>query len=296
MEGIINFFKPEGMTSHDAVYLFRRLLVMKKVGHTGTLDPMATGVLPICIGKGTKVSDYLSNVDKEYIAEMTLGVKTDTQDSTGKVIETSLKEVSKDEIISCFEGYIGDIEQTPPMFSAKKINGKKLYDLARKGIEVQRKKNKITIKKLEIINIIDNKRVIFKVLCSKGTYVRTLCNDIGEDLGTYGHMSYLLRSRVADYDVNSALGMETLKSMTKDELVRIIQPLDSALTHLPEMQLDSSFFKPLSNGVKLEIDNTDNLVYNNPIRVYVGGVFLGIGKVYTDNDKVILKMEKVFNG
>lgn len=269
---------------------------MKKVGHTGTLDPMATGVLPICIGKGTKVSDYLSNVDKEYIAEMTLGVKTDTQDSTGKVIETSLKKVSKDEIISCFEGYIGDIEQTPPMFSAKKINGKKLYDLARKGIEVQRKKNKITIKKLEIINIIDNKRVIFKVLCSKGTYVRTLCNDIGEDLGTYGHMSYLLRSRVADYDVNSALGMETLKSMTKDELVRIILPLDSALTHLPEMQLDSSFFKPLSNGVKLEIDNVDNLVYNNPIRVYVGGVFLGIGKVYTDNDKVILKMEKVFNG
>lgn len=296
MEGIINFFKPEGMTSHDAVYLFRRLLGMKKVGHTGTLDPMATGVLPICIGKGTKVSDYLSNVDKEYIAEMTLGVKTDTQDSTGKVIETSLKKVSKDEIISCFEGYIGDIEQTPPMFSAKKINGKKLYDLARKGIEVQRKKNKITIKKLEIINIIDNKRVIFKVLCSKGTYVRTLCNDIGEDLGTYGHMSYLLRSRVADYDVNSALGMETLKSMTKDELVRIILPLDSALTHLPEMQLDSSFFKQLSNGVKLEIDNVDNLVYNNPIRVYVGGVFLGIGKVYTDNDKVILKMEKVFNG
>lgn len=296
MDGIINFFKPEGMTSHDAVYFFRRLLKTKKVGHTGTLDPMATGVLPICIGKGTKVSDYLSSVDKEYIAELTLGTSTDTQDSSGKIIEMSSIDVSEEEIITCIDKYVGEIEQLPPMFSAKKINGKKLYDLARKGIEVERKKNKIHIKSIDILKITNNRKILIKVLCSKGTYIRTLCNDIGNDLGTYGHMSYLIRTRVADYSVSNAYGMDTLKSMEAEDLAKIIQPLDSALSHLPNIELDESYLKPLSNGVKIKLIITKDLVYNTSICVYVGGVFLGIGKIIRVDEDAILKMEKVFNG
>lgn len=294
MDGIINFFKPEGMTSHDAVYFFRKLLKTKKIGHTGTLDPMATGVLPICIEKGTKVSDYLSSVDKEYIAELTLGTMTDTQDSTGAIIKTSNIEVTQKDIVDTINSYVGEILQLPPMYSAKKINGRKLYDLARKGIEVERKPNKINIRSIEILKITNNNKILFKVLCSKGTYIRTLCNDIGEDLGTYGHMSYLLRSRVADYNVEASYGIDTLRSMEIEDVYKLIQPVDSALSHLNKLDFNSNYLKPLSNGVKIEIQKNDGLMYNTPIRIYVDSDFLGIGKIYTDNDYIMLKMEKVF--
>jgi tRNA pseudouridine55 synthase len=293
MDGIINFFKPAGMTSHDAVAYFRRLLGTRKVGHTGTLDPMATGVLPICIGKGTKVSEYLLGVDKEYIAELTLGTSSDTQDSTGTVVNSSDKIVSKEQIEDAFDSFRGEIDQIPPMYSAKKIGGKKLYELARDGIEVERKSRRINIKEIKILQNQDNRRVTFYTRCSKGTYIRTICNDIGERLGTYGHMSYLLRVGVGAFTIEDSYGMDTLDKMDKDTLNKIIQPIDNAIMFMGSINLEDSYYKPLTNGVRVELSGELSLASNKLYRVYVSDKFIGIGKIIGENNRKTLKMEKV---
>jgi len=293
MNGIINFFKPAGMTSHDAVAYFRRLLGTKKVGHTGTLDPMATGVLPICVGKGTKVSEYLLGVDKEYIAELTLGTSSDTQDSTGSVINSSDKVVENDQIENAFHSFQGEIDQIPPMYSAKKIGGKKLYELARSGIEVERKPRRINIKEIRILNNQDNRKIIFYTKCSKGTYIRTICNDIGDLLGTYGHMSYLLRVGVGTFRVEDSYGMDTLNEMDKEGLLSIIQPIDNAIQFMDGINLDSKFYKPLTNGVRIELDKNLKVDTDKLHRIYVSDEFIGIGSILEENGRKTLKMEKV---
>ena len=293
MNGIINFFKPAGMTSHDAVAYFRRLLGTKKVGHTGTLDPMATGVLPICVGKGTKVSEYLLGVDKEYIAELTLGTSSDTQDSTGSVINTSDKVVDNDQIENAFHSFQGEIDQIPPMYSAKKIGGKKLYELARSGIEVERKPRRINIKEIRILNNQDNRKIIFYTKCSKGTYIRTICNDIGDLLGTYGHLSYLLRVGVGTFRVEDSYGMDTLNEMDKEGLLSIIQPIDNAIQFMDGINLDSKFYKPLTNGVRIELDKNLKVDTDKLHRIYVSDEFIGIGSILEENGRKTLKMEKV---
>ncbi|HZH93593.1 MAG TPA: tRNA pseudouridine(55) synthase TruB [Tissierellaceae bacterium] len=293
MNGIINFFKPAGMTSHDAVAYFRRLLGTKKVGHTGTLDPMATGVLPICVGKGTKVSEYLLGVDKEYIAELTLGTSSDTQDSTGSVINSSDKVVDNDQIENAFHSFQGEIDQIPPMYSAKKIGGKKLYELARSGIEVERKPRRINIKEIRILNNQDNRKIIFYTKCSKGTYIRTICNDIGDLLGTYGHMSYLLRVGVGTFRVEDSYGMDTLNEMDKEGLLSIIQPIDNAIQFMDGINLDSKFYKPLTNGVRIELDKNLKVDTDKLHRIYVSDEFIGIGSILEENGRKTLKMEKV---
>jgi tRNA pseudouridine55 synthase len=293
MNGIINFFKPAGMTSHDAVAYFRRLLGTKKVGHTGTLDPMATGVLPICVGKGTKVSEYLLGVDKEYIAELTLGTSSDTQDSKGSVINTSDKVVDNDQIENAFHSFQGEIDQIPPMYSAKKIGGKKLYELARSGIEVERKPRRINIKEIRILNNQDNRKIIFYTKCSKGTYIRTICNDIGDLLGTYGHMSYLLRVGVGTFRVEDSYGMDTLNEMDKEGLLSIIQPIDNAIQFMDGINLDSKFYKPLTNGVRIELDKNLKVDTDKLHRIYVSDEFIGIGSILEENGRKTLKMEKV---
>ncbi|WP_409227482.1 tRNA pseudouridine(55) synthase TruB [Gudongella sp. SC589] len=293
MNGIINFFKPAGMTSHDAVAYFRRLLGTKKVGHTGTLDPMATGVLPICVGKGTKVSEYLLGVDKEYIAELTLGTSSDTQDRTGTVINSSDEIVSETQIKQVFESFRGEIYQVPPMYSAKKIGGRKLYDLARNGIEVEREPRKINIKDIRILHNQDNRKITFYTRCSKGTYIRTICNDIGELLGTYGHMSYLLRVGVGDFKIEDSYGMDTLNEMDKDALVNIIQPMDNAILFMDSVNLDDRYYKPLTNGVRVELNKKLEVDTNKLHRIYVSNEFIGIGNIIEENDRKTLKMEKV---
>lgn len=293
MDGIINFFKPAGMTSHDAVSYFRRLLGTKKVGHTGTLDPMATGVLPICIGKGTKVSEYLLEVDKEYIGELTLGVATDTQDSTGRITLSSDKITSAKEIERAINSFKGKIKQIPPMYSAKKIGGKKLYDLAREGIEVQREPRDIDIKDIKILHNLNNEKIVFYTKSSKGTYIRTICNDIGEKLVTYGHMSYLLRVGVGSFKLEDSYGIETLNHMGREEVIKIIQPMDNAILHMKEVHMDSIYYKPLTNGVKVKIDKNLEIPTYELTRVYVLDRFIGIGKIILENDRIMLKMEKV---
>lgn len=294
MNGIINFNKPKGMTSHDAVNFFRKLLNTKKVGHTGTLDPNATGVLPICIGKATKVSQYLVDANKEYIGELTLGCETDTQDGDGKILNFSNKLVNEDEILNSFNKFKGNISQIPPMYSALKYKGKKLYELAREGKVVERKPRNITIYELNVMEIKDNKKIRFYVKCSRGTYIRTLCHDIGIDLGTYGYMSDLTRVGVGDFKIKESLNMEYLSSLNREELDNIILPIDKALKDFNKIVVSAKLHNKIKNGAVVPIEDKVNFNGDDKLRVYCNNEFIGIGRViYKDNLKS-LKMDKVF--
>ena len=220
MDGIIIVNKPAGWTSFDVVAKIRNLTRIKKVGHSGTLDPMATGVLPIFLGKATKSIPYFLNGDKGYSSDMVLGVKTDTGDADGKVIMTNDKcQMSNEGVIQIFNKYIGEIMQTPPMYSAVKINGERLYKLARKGIEVKREPRKIQIYDLRITHgdtpIASGGRITFSVICSKGTYIRQLAMDIGDDLGCGAHLSRLVRTYSHPFHLSQAHEMDAIVTLAK---------------------------------------------------------------------------------
>ncbi len=293
MNGIINFYKPKGMTSHGAVSFFRKLLNIKRIGHTGTLDPNAEGVLPICIGKATRVSEYLLSADKEYLGELTLGKATDTQDGDGETIKESFKKVSEEEIRTIFNNYKGDILQVPPMYSALKQNGKKLYELAREGKTVERAARPITIYELEIKNIDNNRKIEFLARCSKGTYIRTLCNDIGEDLGTFGYMSNLLRVSVGPFKIKNSYRKEDLEKMSISQLEKILLPIDFALMDFESIVIKDDLYKRLVNGVKIEIEN-NKIDLETILRVYSNNEFIGLGNIIEKNGISLLKMKKVF--
>ncbi len=293
MNGVINFFKPKGMTSHDAVGLLRKTLKTKKIGHTGTLDPNASGVLPLCIGKGTRIAEYLLDSNKEYIGELTLGYRTDTQDIDGKIISSSDKIVGEEDIITAMSRYTGDISQLPPMYSALKHKGKKLYELAREGKTVERNPRNITVYEQKILNIEDCRKVIFYTKCSRGTYIRTLCDDIGIDLGTYGYMSYLLRVGVGSFKIEDSYSIEYIKTLNSEEISKIIIPMDKALGHLEQFIVPEELYHKLINGVVLQINLMDESKANKLLRVYCKDMFIGIGKISSSDSKFYLKMEKV---
>lgn len=209
--GIINVYKERGYTSFDVVAKLRGICGQKKIGHTGTLDPEAEGVLPVCLGNATKVCDMLTDRDKEYRAVMLLGIDTDTQDTTGEVLARGdVSGIAEEQIRRTIRSFEGEIEQIPPMYSALKVNGQKLCDLARKGQVVERKPRRITIYDISV-NEIAAPRVTMTVKCSKGTYIRTLCHDIGEQLGCYGTLEYLLRTKAAGYCLEDALRLSELQ-------------------------------------------------------------------------------------
>lgn len=294
MNGIINFHKPKGMTSHDAVYYFRRLLKMKKIGHTGTLDPDATGVLPICIGKGTRVSEYLLNADKEYIGCLILGSETDTQDSSGEVLFSSHVTVSEEDIFNSFNKFKGRLSQIPPMYSAVRHKGRKLYELAREGKVVERKPRDINIYELKILSVENNNRkIVFYTKCSRGTYIRTLCNDIGRDLGTYGHMGDLKRVGVGEFKIDDSLSMDYLNDLTIDEVKKHIMPIDAALDCLDKIEINKTYYKQITNGVLVPIDFKD-IDNDSNYRVYCDDIFIGIGKIIIKDNEQFVKMDKVF--
>ena len=293
MDGVINFFKPKGMTSHDAVSFLRRTLKTKRIGHTGTLDPEVSGVLPLCVEKGTRIAEYLLDIDKEYIAEATLGIKTDTQDLEGKVIGVSEKIVTENDIITTMSNYIGNIDQIPPMYSALKHQGKKLYELAREGIVVERKPRNITIYNQEILNIEDNKKILFYTKCSKGTYIRTLCEDIGEDLGTYAYMSYLIRVGVGNFKIENAYSMDYISSLKPEEISKIITPMDEALNHFDKLILPDELFSKIINGVMVTIDFDEIYELERLYKIYCDNKFIGIGRIILKDSIKYLKMNKV---
>ena len=293
MNGVINLFKPRGMTSHDAVNILRKILKTKKIGHTGTLDPNASGVLPLCIGKGTRIAEYLLDSDKEYVGELTLGYRTDTQDIDGKIISSSNKIVNEEDIIGAMSRYTGDLSQLPPMYSALKHKGKKLYELAREGKTVERTPRNIKIYEQKILNIEECRKIIFYTKCSRGTYIRTLCDDIGLDLGTFGYMSYLLRVGVGSFKIENSYSIEYIKTLNSEEISKIIIPMDKALSHLEMFTVPENFYDKLVNGVILEINLIDDSKVDKLLRVYCKDIFIGIGKICNTDSKLHLKMDKV---
>jgi len=296
MNGIINVLKPSDMTSHDVVAFIRRTLNIKKVGHTGTLDPNAAGILPICVGKATKISQYLIEKKKSYRGELTLGSETDTQDSYGTIINESNISISTEDIIEAFNNFKGKIKQIPPMYSAVKINGKKLYELAREGKEIERKSRDVEIFKLSIIKIKD-KKVLFDVECSKGTYVRTLCHDIGRYLESFGHMSFLLRTKVDRFSLEDALTLEEIKNYAAmNQINKVLIPTDYALYQYKSLLIDSVNEKVALNGGKIllsKITDQEDYYTEERIKIYCRDVFLGIGRDYMHNEYKYMKMEKV---
>ncbi|SCG83400.1 tRNA pseudouridine synthase B [Proteiniborus sp. DW1] len=300
MNGIINVLKPPGMTSHDIVNFIRKKLKIKRVGHTGTLDPNAAGVLPICIGKATRVVQYFDDFSKSYRAELTLGYETDTQDKYGEIINRkAIPDITSDELEQVFNEFKGKIQQIPPMYSALKHNGKKLYELAREGKTVERKPREIIIHNISIIKNYDNKRVLFDVECSKGTYIRTLCNDIGKRLGSLGCMTFLVRTQVGDFKIENAYTIEEIEEyISNGRLSSIMMPLDSVLKHHKLVKLDQKFYDILKNGGKIKLSD-HNYKFNSEshrgeIRVYCDDIFIGMGLVEETAEGTILKMDKVF--
>lgn len=271
MNGIINVYKEEDFTSFDVVAKLRGILKQKKIGHTGTLDPKAQGVLPVCLGKSTKVCDLLTDKDKVYETVMLLGVTTDTQDMTGTILSTGEVTCSEDDVQDAIMHFVGDYDQIPPMYSALKVNGQKLCNLARAGIEVERKARPVHIFEIEIVSIA-LPRVTMRVHCSKGTYIRTLCQDIGDNLGCGASMESLLRTRVADFTIEHAYRLAEIEEAVKNGTIdTIIAPTDSVFLKYPGVTILQEYEKLLYNGNRLPILACEEWKEEwqvQPVRVY----------------------------
>lgn len=270
--GILNVYKEKGFTSHDVVAKLRGILKQKKIGHTGTLDPDAEGVLPICLGKGTKLCDMLEDKDKTYRAVLLLGQSTDTQDTSGKILEERPVQCSETQVKEAILSFEGDYDQIPPMYSALKVNGKKLYELAREGKVIDREPRKIKIYHIEIEEI-NLPRVTINVSCSKGTYIRTLCNDIGEKLGCLGCMEKLLRTKANGLDIKDSLKLSEVEELRDNETLeeRII-PVDYMFRAYPIVIIDDKFNKLIYNGNQFKKECIKNLheieSNSSKVRVY----------------------------
>ncbi|MDO4479094.1 MAG: tRNA pseudouridine(55) synthase TruB [Lachnospiraceae bacterium] len=290
--GIIIVNKAPGMTSFDVVYHIRKLYNMKKVGHTGTLDPDAVGVLPICLGKGTKVVDLLTNETKTYRAVMRLGITTDTQDTSGTILTKRPVNVTEEQVRSALEALMGDQMQLPPMYSAIKINGQKLVDLARKGIEVERKPRKVHFSELKIHSI-DLPEVTFEVTCSKGAYIRTLCHDAGEALGCGAAMAHLTRTRVGSFSLENAVSLDELREMTPEEREARLMPVDSVFSKMPRLNAAHAAEDKLllnGRGIRHPLSKDNDGV---EFRVYTStGDFIGIYRYEAAEQKI--KLVKFF--
>lgn len=238
--GILNINKPEGWTSQDVVAKLRGRLHIRRVGHTGTLDPMATGVLPVCFGKATRIIEYYDDDFKTYEAEMKLGMVTDTLDITGTVLETKPVDVSEEDVIQAIDSFRGWITQIPPKYSALKVNGKPLYKYAREGVEVEIKSRKIYVADIQPVEVnLRENRILFRVTCSKGTYIRTICDDIGKKLGCGGTMTALQRTQSGCFRVEDARTLPEILEMTDEELERCVIPMDETLVRLGRIELKS---------------------------------------------------------
>lgn len=289
INGIIIVNKDKGFTSHDVVNVIRKIYSIRKVGHTGTLDPDATGVLPVCIGKATKLADMLTFSDKSYVARVRLGLTTDTQDISGEVLTEGEVNVSKEKLLEAVAKHTGEIEQIPPMYSALKVNGQKLCDLARKGVEVERKPRKINIYSAEVSDF-DGTEFCLSVHCSKGTYIRTLCHDIGQLLGCGAVMTELQRTQSSCFSLENAHTLDELKAMSDEELVSALMPIDSVFENYEAMYIDDNVKKRLCNGALCYV-KADVGTY----RIYdKDGVFLCVAEVREEDNKKLIKSVKTF--
>lgn len=297
MDGILNIYKEQGFTSHDVVAKLRGICKQKKIGHTGTLDPDAVGVLPVCLGKATKVCDLLTDKDKTYEAVLQLGVVTDTQDMSGEILSKKEVSVSRDEIEEAVMSFVGEYDQIPPMYSALKVNGKKLYELAREGKVVERKARRITIYDIQISEInMEQKTVTMTVSCSKGTYIRTLCHDIGEKLGCGGAMATLKRTKVSSFMIEDSLTLSEVEELVKaDAIEEHLVKVDAMFSNLLAVTVSKKYQKYVDNGNKIEISFLTEPIRTSPnqeFRLYDEEQrFVGI---FEAENRKTLKPKKMF--
>jgi tRNA pseudouridine55 synthase len=299
MNGIINIYKEQGYTSHDVVAKLRGILRMKKIGHTGTLDPDAVGVLPVCTGRATKLCGMITDWGKTYEAVMLLGTRTDTQDISGNILSQTEVNVTKIQIMDVIGSFTGEYDQIPPMYSALKHNGKKLYELARQGIEIERKPRRVNIKSILIndINLEDNdKTVTFTVECSKGTYIRTLCEDIGNRLGCGACMQSLKRTRVGSFSIDNSYTLSQIEQMVQaGKTDEILTPIDEMFSDSRKIIISQEYDKLLYNGNKLpynSIQGKNDVQHNEDeqVRVYdKNDEFIGVYR-FERNEFVPVKM------
>lgn len=278
MNGVLNIFKPKGMSSFDAVRVVKKVARTGKAGHTGTLDPEATGVLPICIGRATKIIDYIMDSEKVYEVTLKLGIRTTTYDLEGEVLEErDPSHLTEEEILNSINSFKGEYSQIPPMYSALKQNGVRLYELARKGIEVERKGRLINIHNLEDIKI-NNPYISMKVTCSKGTYIRSLCYDIGEKLGVFATMTQLNRAKTSVFSQEKSININEL---TKENINDYILSMEEALEKYDKIVVNKKYVKLLVNGVRVADGRftKDKVINNKLYRVYDDeNNFIGLGE------------------
>ena len=272
IHGVINVYKEQGFTSHDVVAKLRGIVGQKKIGHTGTLDPDAVGVLPVCLGRATKLCDMLTDKDKVYEAVMLLGVETDTQDTTGQILKSSeTDELTEEQVRAAVLDFVGDYNQVPPMYSALKINGKKLYELAREGKTVERAARRVQIFDIEILSIA-LPRVTMKVHCSKGTYIRTLCHDIGQKLGCGACMEKLTRTKVSRFEIKDSLTLAQIEVLKKeDRLSEILIPIDQMFADYPSIIVSGEAARLAYNGNGIkdrDVRKDENILDEAYVRVY----------------------------
>lgn len=290
IHGILNIYKKKGYTSHDVVAKLRGITGQRKIGHTGTLDPEAEGVLPVCLGRATKVCDLLTDRDKTYEAVLFLGIRTDTQDVTGTVTDRGdVQGITREMVEQAAHKYVGEYDQIPPMYSALKVNGKKLYELAREGKTIERKARRVRIYELEILEEA-LPRVRLRVRCSKGTYIRTLCDDIGADLGCYGCMEALLRTNVGPFALEEACRLEEVASALKTgELGKMLCPIDRLFAEYPAVRVKEGWEKLAynGNGLKRSMTDGDREIKDGAcVRLYdVGGNFLALYRYHREAEE-----------
>lgn len=296
IHGVLNVYKEAGFTSHDVVAKLRGIVKQKKIGHTGTLDPDATGVLPVCLGKATRLCDMLTDETKTYETVLLLGQSTDTQDIGGTVLKRAEPETKPEKIRSCIQKFIGEYQQIPPMYSALKVNGKKLYELAREGIEVERKPRRVQFHEIEILKI-EPPNVWMRVTCSKGTYIRTLCHDIGEALGCHGCMAKLVRTRVGRFELSESKKLSEIEAYVKNqELDKLLVPVDAMFSGYPYIMVKPEADLLVYNGnpLKESMLAAEKVAEDSgKIRIYTSsGEFVGIYQY--DITRKIWKPEKMF--
>jgi tRNA pseudouridine55 synthase len=295
--GIINIIKPPNMTSFDVIGILRKLTKIKKIGHTGTLDPLAVGVLTVCIGKYTKLIELMVEKNKNYRVEMKLGERTTSLDSEGEVISVNNTDnIEKDDIIKCFNEFTGSIKQKPPMYSAVKVKGKKLYELARKGITIDREYRNVNINKIELVNI-ENDYIMFDVECSKGTYIRTLCDDIGLKLGCGAYMSFLLRTKAGDFSIEESHTLEEINNAIKDnKFNELLVDIEYIFKDRKKAYININDEKKFKNGglINYSIENISNENKKNLPVFNDKREFIGLGEYIFRNNEFYLKPRKVF--
>ncbi|MEA4852718.1 MAG: tRNA pseudouridine(55) synthase TruB [Christensenella sp.] len=293
MNGVINVLKPPAMTSSDVVSHLRRILHEKRIGHTGTLDPGAAGVLPVCVGRATKIADYIMHADKEYIAEICFGIETDTLDSYGAVVGRSDATVTEDTLLEVLPEFVGKRMQKPPMYSAIKHEGKKLYQLARQGITIEKPAREIKIDSIAVLWNTEN-RYLLRIRCSKGTYIRTLCHEIGKRLGVCAYTSFLMRTETCGYTVDAAHTFEEIENFTKnDRLDSILTPPEEALAFMPKVSCPDYLYDILTTGTPIDLAKADYLQIEDDTRytVFCRNDFIGVGQRAEDSLKIVTMMK-----